>query len=249
MKLILSLIAAAAVILPTGFANAKKINVAVAANFTDAAKDIAAAFEVETGDTVLLSFGSTGKLYAQIANGAPFSVFLAADQARVTKAVDEGYAVKGSEFTYAVGKLVLFSENADLVDDKGAVLKRPDDFSRVAIANPASAPYGAAALETMQALGVYDMLDARLVQGDSISQTYQFVATGNAELGFVALSQVIGSDHGSQWVVPDDLYRPIRQDAVLTEAGADNDTAKAFLDFLKGDKSEAIIESYGYAVE
>ncbi|PRX11284.1 UNVERIFIED_ORG: molybdate transport system substrate-binding protein [Martelella mediterranea] len=249
MKPVYALLAAALAVLPAGFAGAAETNVAVAANFTNAAKDIAAAFTEETGDTVLLSFGSTGKLYAQIANGAPFSVFLAADQARAKKAVDEGFAVEGSEFTYAIGKLVLFSEDADLVDDNGAVLNAPDSFSKLAIANPAAAPYGAAAVETMTSLDVYDALQPKLVQGDSISQTFQFVATGNAELGFVALSQVIGGDSGSQWVVPAELYEPIRQDGVLTNAGADDDVAKAFLDFLKGDKATAIIEGYGYAVE
>jgi len=249
MKTILSRLAVAAIILMPGFASAAEINVAVAANFTDAAKDIAAAFEAETDNTVVLSFGSTGKLFAQIANGAPFDVFLAADQARAKKAVEDGYAVEGSAFTYAIGKLVLFSENKSLVDDSGEVLTKPDSFSRLAIANPASAPYGAAAVETLKALGVYGVTEEKLVQGDSISQTFQFVATGNAELGFVALSQVIGSDHGSKWLVPAALYTPIRQDAVLTNEGADDETAKAFIDFMKGDTARTIIESYGYAVE
>ncbi|AJY46781.1 molybdate ABC transporter substrate-binding protein [Martelella endophytica] len=249
MKPMLSLLATSAIILSAGLANAAEINVAVAANFTDAATDIAKAFEAETGDTVLLSFGSTGKLYTQIANGAPFTVFLAADQARAKKAVDEGFAVAGSEFTYAIGKLVLFSEDADLVDADGAVLKAPDGFSKIAIANPTAAPYGSAAVETMKSLGLYETLEPKIVQGDSISQTFQFVATGNAELGFVALSQVIGEDSGSKWVVPADLYSPIAQDAVLTNKGADDETSKAFLEFLKGDKAEAIIASYGYATE
>ena len=162
---------------------------------------------------------------------------------------NDGYAVQGSEFTYAIGKLVLFSEDAGLIGSDGKVLKEPERFSKLAIANPVSAPYGAAAVETMQALGVYNMMEAKLVQGDSIAQTYQFVATGNAELGFVALSQVIGHEGGSEWLVPAGLYTPIRQDAVLTNVGADDDTAKAFFAFLRGDKAKAIIESYGYAVE
>ncbi|TPW28531.1 molybdate ABC transporter substrate-binding protein [Martelella alba] len=248
MKKTFALLAAVAALLPAG-AFAGEINVAVAANFTEAAKDIAAAFNQETGNDAVLSFGSTGKLYTQIANGAPFTVFLAADQARPEKAVTEDLAVEGSEFTYAIGKLVLYSSDAGLVDDEGAVLKSEDGFDKIAIANPDAAPYGAAAVETMKALGLYDTLTPKIVQGDSISQTYQFVTTGNAELGFVALSQVIDTEGGSQWVVPADLYTPIKQDAVLLKTGADDETSKAFMDFLKSDTAHKIIESYGYAVE
>ncbi|WP_176085679.1 molybdate ABC transporter substrate-binding protein [Martelella sp. HB161492] len=248
MKNTFALLAAVAAFVPAS-AFAGQINVAVAANFTEAAKDIAAAFNQQTGDDAVLSFGSTGKLYTQIANGAPFTVFLAADQERPEKAVTEGLAVEGSEFTYAIGKLVLYSSDAGLVDDDGAVLKSEDGFDKIAIANPDAAPYGAAAVETMKALGLYDTLTPKIVQGDSISQTYQFVTTGNAELGFVALSQVIDTEGGSQWVVPADLYTPIKQDAVLLKTGADDETSKAFMDFLKSDTAHKIIESYGYAVE
>ena len=233
----------------TDTAAAAETNVAVAANFTAAAKEIATAFEAETGHTATLSFGSTGKIYTQIANGAPFTVFLAADQARPEKAEAEGLAVAGSRFTYASGKIVLYSVDAALVDGEGAVLKTPDRFERLAIANPKTAPYGAAAVQAMEAMQVPQATLDKIVQGDSISQTHQFVATGNAQLGFVALSQVIGTQEGSRWIVPADLYTPIHQDAVLLKIGKDDEAAKAFITFLKGDAARVIIESYGYGVE
>ena len=229
-------------------ARAAETNVAVAANFTAAAKDIASAFKAETGHEAVLSFGSTGKLYTQIANGAPFQVFLAADTKRPAKALAEGLGVAGTSFTYATGKIVLYSVDAALVDGDGKVLGTPDKFEKLAIANPKTAPYGAAAVEAMTKLGVYDSVKAKIVQGDSIAQTHQFVATGNAQLGFVALSQVVADDKGSKWVVPADLYAPIAQDAVLLKTGADSEAAKAFLAFLKGDTAHAIIEKYGYGL-
>ncbi len=230
-------------------AQAAETKVAVAANFTAAAKEIATAFEAETGHTAVLSFGSTGKIYTQIANGAPFSLFLAADQARPIKAEKEGLAVADTRFTYAQGKIVLYSTDPALVDSEGAVLQSPDKFDKLAIANPKTAPYGAAAMETLTNLKVPSAVMDALVQGDSISQTHQFVASGNAQLGFVALSQVVDSKEGSQWVVPSDLYTPIKQDVVLLKTGADDEAAKAFLAFLKGDTAKAIILKFGYGVE
>lgn len=237
-------LAALGTLAPAG-AMAETINVAVAANFTAASKDIAAAFRKKTGDEAKLSFGSTGSLYTQITQGAPFQVFLAADRERPKKAVDEGYGVEGTAFTYAVGKLVLWSRQAGLVKD-GDTLKA-GRFDKVSICNPTAAPYGAAAVEAMKSLKVYGDIEPKLVQGANVSQAFQFVQTGNAEIGFVALSQVIDDKEGSTWVVPQDLYTPIRQDAVLLKTGADSKAAKAFVDFLKSPEAGAIIEKYGYA--
>lgn len=220
--------------------------VAVAANFTEAANEIAGAFAQATGHAVTYSFGPTGQLYTQITQDAPFEVFLAADQARPEMAEAEGFAVPGSRFTYAVGQLVLWSTDADLIDGTEAALTA-GEFTHVAIANPETAPYGAAAVEVMQALGVHEALTPKIVQGKSISQAHQFTATGNAELGFVALSQVVADESGSRWMIPQDLYTPIRQDAVLLKTGEDNAAAVAYFDFLKGPEARAIIEKYGYA--
>ncbi|MCT8266447.1 molybdate ABC transporter substrate-binding protein [Afifella sp. JA880] len=225
-------------------AAAAETNVAVAANFTEAAKEIAAAFKEKTGDEAALSFGSTGQLYTQISQDAPFEVFLAADDERPAKAIAEGYAVEGSDFTYAIGKIVLWSTDADLVTGEDTLTS--GDFDKISIANPTTAPYGAAAVEAMKALGVYDDLEPKIVQGNNIAQAFQFVQTGNAELGFVALSQIAASDEGSRWEVPADLYTPIKQDAVLLKKGEESEAAKAFLDFLKGPEAGAIIEKYGY---
>lgn len=226
---------------------AAETSVAVAANFTGAAKQIAAAFNEETGHEAVLSFGSTGQLYAQISQGAPFQVFLAADTARPARALEEGFGVDGTIFTYAIGRIVLWSADPDLV--KGEDTLGRGGFDRIAIANPRTAPYGAAAVEAMKGLGVYDALEAKIVQGNNIAQAYQFVETGNAELGFVALSQIAGSEAGSRWEIPGTLYAPIRQDAVLLKTGADNPAAQAFLSFLKGQTAAAIIGKYGYGVE
>ncbi|MGE5767491.1 MAG: molybdate ABC transporter substrate-binding protein [Bacteroidota bacterium] len=243
-RLLLAGLAAALAALPLRAAVADEVNVAVAANFTEAAKEIAVLFEQATGHKAVYSFGSTGQLYTQITQGAPFEVFLAADQERPQKAIDEGLAVPGSRFTYATGRLVLFSTDAGLVT--GETTLRDASFTRIAIANPATAPYGAAAVEVMQALGVYDAVSGRIVQGNNIAQTYQFVDTGNAELGFVALSQVAGSDAGSRWVVPETLHRVIAQDAVLLNEGAESDAARSFVTFLKGAEARAVKEKYGY---
>ncbi len=222
-------------------------SVAVAANFTEAAKEIAAAFAKETDHEVQLSFGATGALYAQVTQGAPFQVFLAADDARPALAVTEGYGVEGSVFTYAVGKLALYSASADVTGGEAAL--KTETFDKIAIANPETAPYGAAAVEVMEKLGVYEVLKTKIVQGQSIAQAFQFVETGNAELGFVALAQVVNATGGSRWDVPQDLYEPIRQDAVLLKTGADDPAATAFVDFLKTDEAKAIIAKYGYGID
>ena len=226
---------------------AAETHVAVAANFTDAATELAEIFKEKTGHEAILSFGSTGQFYTQITQDAPFEVFLAADDERPRLAVDQGYAVPGSQLTYAIGTLVLWSQDPDLIQGKGTL--KNGDFTKIAIANPVGAPYGAAAVQTMQALGVYDQLAPKLVQGNNISQTFQFVETGNAELGFVALAQVARSDEGSRWAVPEDLHDPIRQDAVLLRKGADSDAAQAFLDFLNGPEAGRIIHGLGYGTD
>lgn len=225
---------------------AAQTNVAVAANFTEAAKEIAAAFKAKTGDEALLSFGSSGQLVTQISEGAPFQVFLSADAARPDKLVADGLGVPGTVFTYAVGRLVLWSKQPGLVEGQRTL--EASKFDKLSICNPAAAPYGEAAVETMRSLKLYDALRPKFVVGANITQAYQFVQSGNAALGFVAYSQVIGDTSGSRWMVPQTLYRAIRQDAVLLETGQGSAAAKAFLQFLEGPEAKAIIEKYGYAV-
>lgn len=225
-------------------AHAGEINVAVASNFAEPAREIAAAFEAKTGHKAVLSFGATGQFYAQIRQDAPFTVFLAADEETPGKAVEEGLAVADQRFTYAVGRLVLWSRDAAMVT--GADTLKTAAFEKIAIANPATAPYGAAAVQTMKALGVYEALRPKIVQGNNIAQTFQFVETGNAAVGLVALSQVAGRTGGSRWPVPESMHAPIRQDAVLLKKGADNEAARAFLGFLKGPEAGAVIARYGY---
>jgi molybdate transport system substrate-binding protein len=230
-----------------GPAEAAKTNVAVAANFTEPARAIAARFREKTGHEAVLIFGASGAFFTQITHDAPFDVFLSADDERPRLAVEQGFAVPDSRFTYAIGKLVLWSRVLDVTDGKAAL--SAGKFSKLAIANPKSAPYGAAAVETMKALSMFDALRSKLVQGNSISQAFQFVDTRNAELGFVALAQLHGVAAGTQWLVPENLHTPIRQDAVLLKRGANDSASKAFLTFLKGPEARAIIESFGYAVE
>lgn len=225
---------------------AAQTNVAVAANFTDAAKEIAAVFHQKTGHEAVLSFGSSGQFYTQITQDAPFQIFLSADNERPKKLVDDGLGVSESRFTYAVGKLVLWSKTPDLV--KGEETLKAASFAKLSICNPVAAPYGAAAVEAMKSLKVYDTLQPKFVEGANITQAFQFVQTGNAELGFVALSQLTGNDSGSRWLVPQKLYTPILQDAVLLKKGASNEAATAFMTFLKGPEARAIIEKYGYDV-
>ena len=231
-----------------GTACADEVQVAVAANFTAPMQQIAAEFEKDSGHKTQLIFGATGKFYAQIINGAPFEVLLAADGATPSKLVGEGHAVAASKMTYAIGKLVLWSAKPDLVDGKGEVLKRTD-VAHIAYCNPALAPYGAASVQVMKALGVFDALQPKLVQGENINQAYQFVVSGNAEMGFVALSQVFKDGkirEGSAWIIPGDLYQPIRQDAVMLEKGRGKPAAEALMKFLKSDRAKAIITSFGY---
>ncbi len=233
-------------LLAGGRAFAGEVRIAVAANFSAAARVLADTFASDAQHRVRLSIGATGQLYAQIAQGAPFDVFLAADRARPRQALAAGLAVAGSGFTYAVGRLALYSASPDLVRD--AAVLRGDAFTRLAIANPATAPYGAAALEVLARLGLAASLGPRLVRGNSVAQVYQFVATGNAELGFVAHAQIAAHAHGSRWLVPAALHAPIAQDAVLLTAARDSDAAHAFLEFLRGDEARRVIVAHGYAV-
>lgn len=227
---------------------AAEVQVAVAANFTAPMQVIAADFGKATGHKAQLAFGATGKFYAQIRNGAPFDVLLAADDETPARLEKEGVAVAGSRFTYAIGQLALWSARPGYVDAKGAVLKQ-GTFAHLALANPRLAPYGAAAVETLGKLGLLGSVESRFVQGENIAQTYQFISTGNAELGFVALSQIVAGGKlksGSAWIVPASLHSPIRQDAVMLAKGKDNPAAAALLAFLKSDKARAVIQAYGY---
>jgi molybdate transport system substrate-binding protein len=229
-----------------GPAKAGQTNVAVAANFTEPAKQIAALFKQKTGHEAILSFGASGAFFSQITHDAPFQVFLSADEDRPKAAIDGGYAVSESLFTYAVGKLALWSKVVDVT--KGDEALKAGAFAKLSIANPNAAPYGSAAVEAMKALGVYEALKPKIVQGASIAQAFQFVDTRNAEVGFIALSQLYGVTDGTRWLVPQELYSPIRQDAVLLKKGADDLASKAFLEFLKGPEARAIIEKFGYGL-
>lgn len=232
-------------------AQAAEVKVAVAANFALAMKDIAAEFEKDTGHKVSLTQGATGKFYAQITNGAPFEVFLSADDETPSRLIKEGKAVSGTQFTYAVGRLVLWSPDPSLVDQGGGVLKT-DRFKFLSIANARVAPYGRAAVQTMQKLGVLTAIEPRVVQGESITQTHQFVSSGNAQLGFVALSQVWENGRlksGSAWIVPEDMHEQLKQDAVLLNPGKDSKAAVALVDYLKSDKARKIIDRYGYKLQ
>ncbi|SAK77404.1 molybdenum ABC transporter, periplasmic molybdate-binding protein [Caballeronia fortuita] len=242
------LIAGAAAIMAATPALAGEVQVAVAANFTAPVQAIAADFEKDTGNKVIASFGATGQFYAQIKNGAPFEVFLAADDTTPAKLDSEGATVPGSRFTYATGALALWSAKDGYVDDKGEVLKK-NAFDHIAIANPKAAPYGLAGYQTLDKLGLTAEIKPKVVEGQNISQTQQFVATGNAELGFVALSQIYKNGKitsGSAWLVPANLHEPIRQDAVILDKGRDNPVAKQFVEYLKGPKAAEVIKSYGY---
>ena len=228
-------------------AQADEVRVAVAANFATPLKTLAAEFEKDTGHTLALSAGATGKLYAQIKSGAPFDVFLSADDETPARLEKEGDAVAGSRFTYAVGRLMLWSAQPNTVDAQGAVLKT-GNFKHLALAAPHLAPYGAAAVQTLTQLGLLTALQPRFVQGESIGQTYSFVASGNAELGFVALSQVFENgriNQGSGWIVPASLHEPLRQDAVLLTRSRDKAAARALLAFLQGSKARGLIRAFG----
>lgn len=227
---------------------AGEVSVAVAANFTAPMKKIAADFEKDTGHKAHLAFGATGAFYTQIKNGAPFAVLLAADDDTPAKIEKEGLGVAGSRFTYATGKLVLWSKKGGLVDGKGEVLKSVT-FDKIAIANPKLAPYGAAAMQVLNRMGLTDSLAPKVVEGANIGQTYQFVSSENATLGFVALSQVFENGlikEGSGWIVPTSMYSPIKQDAVVLNVGKNNEAATALMTYLRSDKAKSVIRSYGY---
>ena len=237
---------AAAALLPSGHAG--EVSVAVAANFTAPMQRIAAQFEQDTGHKAVLSFGATGKFYAQIANGAPFGVLLAADDATPQKIAREGLGNGATRFTYAIGRLVLWSKQPGYVDAQGQVL-RTGDWKHIAIANPKLAPYGLAAMQTLDKLGLAAQVQPRVVTGENIGQTYQFAASGNAQLGFVALSQVMENGQlreGSAWVVPATMHAPIRQDAIVLQRGEGNPAADALMQYLRGEKARAVIRAYGY---
>lgn len=237
------LISLAACWLGAAPAQADSVNIAVAANFTAVAESLAELFTAQTGHDVQLSFGATGGLYAQITQAAPFGVFLAADTARPALAITQGHAVEGSFFIYAQGRLALYGPGRDLSAGEAALAT---DVSQIAIADPQAAPYGQAAVETLRALGLYDAIEPQIVWGENISQTLQFVESGNAELGFVAASQILGSP--DQWLVPEHLHEPIAQGAVLLKEGEANPAAIAFIDFLKSDAAITMIEAAGYSV-
>ena len=239
-----------AVVTGLGTAHAGEVQVAVAANFAGPMEKLAAQFQKDTGHKAILASGATGKFYAQIRNGAPFEVLLSADDETPARLEAEGHAVAKSRFTYAVGRLVLWSAKTNYVDAAGAVLKT-GDFTHLAIANPKTAPYGAAAVAVIDKLGLIARLQPRLVQGENIAQAFQFASTGNAELGFVAQAQVWRDGKftaGSGWIVPATMHAPIRQDAALLTKGARNPAAQALLDYLRSDKAKALIRAYGYEV-
>lgn len=241
-------ICALLVALNLGTAWADEVQVAIAANFTAPIQAIAKDFERDTGHKLVSSFGATGQFYTQIKNGAPFEVFLAADDSTPAKLEAENETVAGSRFTYAIGTLALWSAKDGYVDAKGQVLK-DNRYQHLSIANPKAAPYGLAATQVLDKLKLTEATRAKLVEGQNITQAFQFVSTGNAELGFVALSQIYKDGKvtsGSAWIVPAELHDPIRQDAVILNKGKDNPAAKALVDYLKGPKAAAIIKSYGY---
>jgi len=228
-------------------ADAGQTHVAVAANFIEPAREIATLFQQKTGHEAILISGASGAFFSQITHGAPFEVFLSADEERPQLAVEQGFAVPDSRFTYAIGKLVLWSRVVDVT--KGEAVLKAGNFRKLSIANPTSAPYGAAAVAALKGLGVFDALQPKIVRGSSIAQAFQFVDTLNAELGFVALSQLYDNTEGTRWLVPEKLHAPIRQDAVLLKNGANDEASKAFLAFLKGPEAHSIIERFGYALE
>lgn len=230
---------------------AAEVSVAVAANFSAPMKVIAQAFERETGHKAVLSFGGTGHLYAQIRNGAPFSILLAADELTPLKIEKEGLGVAGSRVTYAIGQLVLWSKRLGRVDEQGEILKK-GSFTKLAIANPKLAPYGSAAVEVLNHLGIMSQVKPKIVEGANIAQTFQFVFSENAELGFIALSQVYENGklkQGSGWLVPKSLYSPIRQDAILLNPGRDNPAALALMQYLQSDAAKRVIQNFGYEIK
>lgn len=230
---------------------AEEIHAAVASNFTAPMKDIVKQYEEESGNKVILSFGSSGKFFAQIQNGAPFQIFLSADESKPDALEKAGLIVTGTRFTYAIGALALWSVKPDFIDNNDARLKS-GDFNKLALANPKLAPYGVAATEVLEGLGLTESTKSKWVMGENISQTYQFASTGNTDLGFVALSQIMSEGQitkGSSWIIPTDQYSPIRQDAVLLKSAENSTAAKELLNYLRSDKARSIIHSYGYKTE
>src|SRR6185437_2864694 len=229
---------------------AEQMLVAVAANFIPPFREIALEFEKSTGHQLQVAGGSSGNFFAQIKNGAPFDVFFSADNERPKLLEDEGFGVKDSRFTYAIGRVVLWSPNADLV--KGEETLRSKTFKRLAMANPKTAPYGVAAMQAMQKLELWENLQPHIVRGENLGQTIGFVESGNAQLGFVALSQVMDpkvKGKGSHWHVPTHLHEPIHQDVILLTKAKDNQAAKALMEFMKGPEAKTIIERYGYELK
>ena len=230
------------------FSSAAEVSVAVAANFAAPMKIIAQEFERTTGHKAVLSFGGTGQFYAQIKNGAPFAVLLAADTLTPAKIEKEGLGVQGTTFTYAIGQLVLWSKKPGLVDDQGKILKT-GNFSKIAIANPKLAPYGSAAIEVLNRMGIMSQVRPKIVEGSNIAQAYQFVFSENASLGFVAMSQVYEDGklkQGSGWIVPAKMYSPIKQDAILLNSGRNNPAAIALMTYLQSEAAKAVIHKFGY---
>ena len=248
LRAIIRAVAGLAAALAAVPALAADTQVAVAANFTEPAKEIAAGFAKATKHHAILSFGSSGAFYTQMSHGAPFEVFLSADADRPKKAEQDGIGVPGSRFSYAIGRLVLYSTKPGLVEYGGDVLKG-GGFAKIAIADPTAAPYGLAAVQVMKRMGVLAPLTPKIVKGSSITQAYDFVATGAADLGFVALSQVVNKTGGSRWVVPTTLHAPIDQQAILLWNGAKNPAATAFMKYLRGPEAIAVIKKYGYEVK
>ena len=237
--------------LMVGPVRAETALISVASNFSGTFEELEQVFEMESGHLIETVFGSSGRFFAQINNGAPFHAFLSADQEKPDALQKAGLVVEESRFTYALGKLVLWSSQSNFVDSSGQVLKQ-NNFRRLAIANPRLAPYGIAAMEVLENLDLASGIQGKIIQGENIAQTYQFVSTGNVELGLVAFSQVYRQDRivsGSSWIIPADLYNPVRQDAVLLRRGANNQAAIAFLKFIRSEAGRAIIESFGYQVE
>lgn len=238
-------------LLSSSMSQACSVSVAVASNFTLPMQKISESFETETGCKTLLSFGSTGSFYAQIKNGAPYQLFLSADDETTQLLEKEGFSLKGSSFTYAIGKLVLWSHKINFVDNSSDILNSKK-FNKIAIADPKIAPYGLAAMQTLKKLGLFSTLEPKIIQGENITQTYQFVLTKNADLGFVALSQVFDNGKiksGSSWIVPSSFHNPIIQNATLLNPGKDQEGTLMLVNYLKSDKAKTIIRSFGYDVQ
>lgn len=226
---------------------AGEVSVAVAANFTDAAKEIGQAFEKKTGNKVAYSFGASGQFYNQISNGAPFDVFLSADKEKPQKLEKDGLATPNTRFDYAYGRLALYSADNKKINGPAVLYK--GDYNKIAIANPSIAPYGVAAVQALAKMKVYQQAKPKIVFGNSISQAYVFTQTGAADIGMVALSEIYKKTDGSRWVVPNNYYSPIMQDAILLKRAQNNKAAIDYINFLKSSAAKNIIKSYGYGIK